>query len=284
MNAPATIAGRLRYVLAAALAGCLAAGCNTGGHTAAPTTSSPPATTQPPPPTTAPGPQTSGTRTVLSPVGLRVHKAPSKSAPVLGSAAEGVALTVLGYTSSDGGWFKVKGATVTGWITALPTLSAPGEFQSYSSSQFAALYPNNWTEAALHPSAAVPPTSAGAKPAATSSVVFHPTSGSGDIVVTAAGSVAQLPQGRAGYSRKSVTQVVACGVTAGLVVFQQSGAPPANSSATSVPQSLTYLAEIRFAVDKQHALGVYADMTDLGATFQIVKALVSSMTFNSPQC
>jgi hypothetical protein len=199
-------------------------------------------------------------------------------------------LTVLGYTSSDGGWFKVKGATVTGWISALPTLSAPGEFQSYSSSQFAALYPASWTESALRAPAAAPTTSAEPHPTSTSapappsSVVFRPTSGPGDIVVTDASSVSLLPHGRAGYGPKSVSPVVACGITAGLVVFQQTGTSPATSTATSVPQPLTYLAEIRFAVDKQHALGLYADMPDLGTTLQTFKAFVASMTFGAPQC
>lgn len=211
----------------------------------------------------------------MSPVGLNVRAAPTSSARVLGAAAQGVALTVLGYTSSDGGWYKVKGATVTGWITAKPTLSAPGQFQSYSSAQFTALYPSTWTE----------PT-----PAAPSSVVFHPASGSGDIVVTTGSSVSKLPHGRAGYSLKSVSQVVVCGITAGLVVFQQSGTPPTTGSATSatsttsVPQSLTYLAEARFAVDKKHALGFYADLPDLGATFQTFEDVLESVTFSAPQC
>lgn len=78
---------------------------------------------------------------MLSPTGLNVRGAPSASGPVVGSAAQGTVLTVLGYTAGGGGWFKVKGATVTGWITAQPSLSAPGEFHTYSSSAFSALYP-----------------------------------------------------------------------------------------------------------------------------------------------
>ena len=117
-----------------------------------------------------------------------------------------------------------------------------------------------------------------------SSVVFRPGLGTGDIVVASAGSVAQLPHGRAGYSRTSVTQLVVCGVTAGLVVFQRAAGSPSASPGTSVPESLSYLAEVRFAVDAQHALGFYADMPDLGPTFDIFKELLASVTFNSPQC
>ena len=206
-------------------------------------------------------------------------------------------LTVLGYTSSGGGWFKVKGATVTGWISAQPTLSAAGDYRFYSSSQFSALYPAAWTESAVSGSTpaettSVPATSAPTQsattalaPAAPSSVVFRAASGAGDIVVTSADNISQLPQGRTGYGRKSVSQLVACGITAGLVVFQQTGTPSSTTSpAASVPESLTYLAEFRFAVDNQHALGLYADMPDLGPTLQIFQWFIASMTFTAPQC
>lgn len=278
-----------RAVAGAVLAAGLVAGCSTGGHSSSPTTPvSAPATTAPATSSTTPGPQTGGLRTVLSPNGLNVRGAPSASAPVLGSAAQGAVLTVLGYSSGEGGWFKVKGATVTGWISAQPTLSAPGEFKTYSSSEFAAMYPADWSEATLG-SATSPTTSAATQDTSTSqapataSVAFRPAVGTGDVVVTSTGSVSQLPQGRPGYGRTSVTQVVVCGVTAGLVVFQRSSAS-ATAPGTSVPQSLAYLAEVRFAVDAQHALGLYADMPDLGRPFDIFKAILASVTFSSPQC
>jgi hypothetical protein len=47
---------------------------------------------------------------------------------------------------------------------------------------------------------------------------------------------------------------------------------------------LSYLIEVRFAIDKQHALGFYADLPDLGVTLQVFKALLSSVTFAAPQC
>ncbi|HMC41320.1 MAG TPA: SH3 domain-containing protein, partial [Acidimicrobiales bacterium] len=229
---------------------------------APPTTAAPgSSTTAPASSTVPPGTQTSGSRTVLSPVGLNVRSAPSRTAAVVGSAAQGAVLTVTGYTAAGGGWFDVKGATVSGWISGQPTLSAPGEFRSFSSSQLSALYPAAWTEA----------------PAA-SSVVFRPAAGEGDIVVSPAGNVEQLPHGRTGYGRSSVSSVVVCGTTAALVVFQRTAA------ATAVPGALAYRAEVRFAVDKQHALGFYADLPDLGPTFQTFKELLASVTFNAPQC
>ncbi|HET7524146.1 MAG TPA: SH3 domain-containing protein, partial [Acidimicrobiales bacterium] len=143
-----------RVVAGTVLMVALIAGCSTGGHPSSPTTQVAPPTTSSPTSSTAPGPQTSGSRTVLNPTGLNVRGAPSVSAPVVGSAAQGTVLTVLGYTASGGGWFKVKGATVTGWITAQPSLSAPGEFHTYSSSAFSALYPADWSESALGPASA----------------------------------------------------------------------------------------------------------------------------------
>ena len=68
--------------------------------------------------TTIPGIQTSGTRTVLSPIGLNVRDQPAATGRVLGVAGQGAALAVIGYTPAGGGWYHVHGATVTGWISA----------------------------------------------------------------------------------------------------------------------------------------------------------------------
>jgi hypothetical protein len=252
----------------------VAAGCSTAGHSSSPTTSGAgTSTTAVASSTTQAGIQTSGPRTVLSPIGMNVRRAPTRTAPVLGTAAQGAVLTVLGYTSSGGGWFNVKGQTVTGWISAQPTLSAPGEFHSFSSAQFSALYPAEWSESALPGS----PASAG--------VVFRSSPGSGDIVATWADSTSHLPEGRAGYGRVSVTAVVTCGTTAGLVVYQQAGVPPTTAApGVSGSGSSPYLAEVRFAVDKQHALAFTADMPDLGPTLQVFREFLASVSYPAPQC
>ncbi|HET6875814.1 MAG TPA: SH3 domain-containing protein [Acidimicrobiales bacterium] len=266
---------RPRHLLAATVTAVgVLSGCTTGGRSSAPTTSSAaPSTSTPVASSTIPGTQTSGPRTVISPIGLNVRRAPSRTAPVLSTAAQGVVLTVLGYTSAGGGWFNVKGQTVTGWISAQPTLSARGEFHSFSAPQFSALYPAEWSESSL-PGSASPP-----------GVVFRPSSGSGDIVATWADTVAHLPEGRTGYGRVSVTTVIACGTTAGLVVFQQSGGSTATTGpGASGPESLAYLAEVRFAVDKQHALGFEADMPDLGQTLDVFKEFLASVSYPAPQC
>lgn len=275
----------------------VAGGCTTSRHTSDTTTSRPAPSTTVPPTTIVPLLQVGGSVTVLSPVGLNVRKSPGTSAPIVGTAAQGVVFKVLGTTSNDGGWLNVKGATVTGWITSQPTLTAPGTFHHYSGSEFSVLYPSTWTESSLAapsstpttsgPTTSVPTGTTSTSVAATaqSGVVFQPASHSSQFTVIAAGSVSQLPHGRAGYSVKSVSSILACGITAGLVVFQKTGAtPPGTSPPASTPASLAYLVEARFAVDKQHALGFYADTPDLGPTFQLFKNLISSVTFNAPQC
>lgn len=290
------VVGRLGRLSALGLAAAVVGGCNLIGHGSSPTTSSPPSSTVPAATTTLPattttlpvsGPQSSGPRTVLSPLGLNVRKAPSKSSPAVGTAAQGVVLTVLRYTSSNGGWLKVKGTTATGWISAQPALSAPGEFRSYGSGAFRALYPATWRVLRLRgtsASASVTPSTPGAARAPTGRVLFRPAAGSGDIVVSAAGAVPQLPDGRVGYGLARSSRVLVCGITAQMLIFRHAGGPPPTSAATSTPESLTYLAQVRFAVNRHRALGLYADLPDLGRTLQIFDEFVAAVTFNAPVC
>jgi len=98
-------------------------------------------------PTPSPTPQLVGTtRTVLSPLGLRIHSAPALgSANVIANAAQGAIFTVLDYQSGGGGWLKVQGRTVTGWIVADPALTATGTFNRYRAANgITALYPQSW--------------------------------------------------------------------------------------------------------------------------------------------
>jgi len=230
--------------------------------------------------TTAPGsqtttqtttPQTTGPRTVLSPIGLNVRAQPAKTAAVLGTAAQGAVLTVLAHTS---GWFQVKGATVTGWISDSPTLSAEGRFGSYLSSagQFGALYPATWN--------------VGVSPPA--SVIFRPSSGGETIVVTTAASVGLLGAGRTGYRASGSEEVVVCGVTSYLNRYVKLAAPPASTApappaavGAAAPQA--NLAQVRITLDPQHALGIDANLTDL-SQLQTVRDFVNSVTFPYPQC
>jgi Bacterial SH3 domain len=253
--------GRRLFLIA--LLAPLVGACTSGGQsshgsssTSAPATSS----------TLAPG-QASTKRTVLSPIGLNVRAQPSKSAQVLGTAAQGTVLTTLGHVDTDGGWYQVRGATVTGWISADPSLSAAGEYRTYSSGLFSALYPATWTTAESPPA----------------SVVFHSDTGPENIVVTEGTSAAKLPQGRNGYGQSGSTQIVVCGVTSDLVTYQQAGSPGTTAGATPAA-SLPYLVEILLTVDAQHALGLYGNLSDLGPQLQTYRAFAASMVFPSKLC
>jgi Bacterial SH3 domain len=236
-----------------------------GGHSAPP---GPSTTTTSAPSSTAPGAQTTGVRTVLSPIGLNVRAQPDKTAKVLGTAAQGVVLTVLGHTDAAGGWYQVKGATVTGWISGDPSLSAAGEFSPYTSAQFSALYPATWSSS----------------PSPFAIVVFRPSTGPDQISATAAPTVAQLPAGRTGYGEVGSSQIVVCGVTSVLVTYQNAQATATTSSNSSVPVSTPYLGEVRIAVDPHHALGFYADLSGLGAPLDVFHSFLYSVTFASTQC
>ena len=53
--------------------------------------------------------------------------------------------TVLEYQSGGGGWFRVQGQTLTGWVVADPSLTAAGTFNRYSAANgVTALYPQTW--------------------------------------------------------------------------------------------------------------------------------------------
>jgi Bacterial SH3 domain len=242
-------------VAGVALAVSLAA-CGSSGHQANPPPPTTTATTVAPTTTTLPGVQSSGARTVLSPIGLNVRAQPAKTAKVLGTAAEGVALTVLGYRAADGGWYEVRGATVTGWISASNTLSAPGTFQPYSSSAlgFASLYPTGWTVKAS-PSAAV----------------FRAPIGGDTITVTAGPTTAQLGRGQAGYALSRSEQVVVCGVTGDLDTY------------TDTTAANRYLAQVLLTLDAKHALAINGSVPG-SAQVQTVLNFANSVTFPFPQC
>jgi Bacterial SH3 domain len=242
-----------------------AAGCGSSGKRAVP----PPPSTNAVTTTTAPaGVQTSGVRTVLSPIGLHVRAGPSLTARVLGSAAQGTVLRVLSHTERSGGWYEVKGATVTGWISGDPSLSATGEFRSYASASFGALYPATWTAA----------------PARPASVAFRSRANPDDFLVTPAAAVTRLPKGRPGYGRLKSEQVVVCGVTSNVVTFQRAASTSATSQTAAAGGAPPYLALVLLTLDAHHALGVYANLSDLGQPLQSFRQFLDSVTFPQREC
>ena len=239
----------------------LAGGCSLMGKSAAPTTTR--ATTTVPPTssststsTTLPVSHVNGPQTVLSPIGLNVRAGPSKSAKVIATAAQGTVFELLAHTNRSGGWYKVHGPSVTGWMSADTGYSAPGRFGTYTASAFTVLFPAGWT------SAGAPKTG----------VVFRPPSSTEEVVITTAPSVAKLPsvnQG-AGVSQTSSEQVVACGVTGHL-----------HSYTTANPDK--YYADATFSLSANEALGLKATLTSL-SQMRTVLDFVNSISFPLPVC
>lgn len=265
-SAPATPGHRVRVrgcgVLVAALI-LSACGSPNGQHATGRTTT--PTSSLPLTSTTV---LASGVRTVLSPLGLNIRVEPAKAATVLRTAAPGAVLTVLAQSEQGGGWFEVKGPTVTGWISSDATLSAPGMFSSYASTQLqvSLLYPDGWTHSDLPPA----------------SVVFRPSSGGDTVVVTTATTVNQLGRGRPGYHQTDDEQVVVCGVTGDLVTFVEAGDPTTTTQAGGVVAE-RYLVQVHLTLDAQHALGIDANLADT-SQLQSYRDLVNSVTFPFPQC
>jgi hypothetical protein len=257
-----------RRLLAGIALVAVVAGCGSSAKHSAP----PPSTTAAPrpTPTTLPAIQTSGPRTVVSPIGLNVRAAPSRSARRVGTAAWGTVLTVLGHTDANGGWYEVRGATRIGWIDGAPTLSARGEFAPYSSGvhMFSALYPPTWTYKESPPS----------------SVVFRSGSGADTIVATTVLADSRLPQGRAGYGESGIKTVVVCGVTSALVTYARASAAPSPPPARAATPVDPYLLQIRLTLDPHHFLGIYGNLSNLGVPLQEFTDFVDSVTFPTKQC
>jgi uncharacterized protein YgiM (DUF1202 family) len=246
-------------VLSVGLAGCgLFNGSSHSARQPPPTVKSTVAPT-----TTIPGVQTSGSRTVLSPTGLHVRATPSLGARVLGTAGRGAILDVLGHTGGAGGWYRVRGATLTGWIKGDPSLSAPGSFRDFTSGlhQFQVLFPMTWTVVESRASA-----------------VFRAPRGAETIVVTTAPSTAKLGPVRAGYHQIRSETLVACGVTGHLDTYAAATAS-AGGRATPAP----YWARIRLALDRAHALGIAAGFHQL-SQLQPVRDFANSISFPFPEC
>ncbi len=214
------------------------------------------------------GPQKTGIRTVLSPLGLNIRSSASTSGTKLAAAAQGAELKVLDYTAANGGWFNVEGATVSGWITADPSLTAQGSFTPYGSSEkgFAVLYPTSWTFAD--------------EP---KDVIFRPQSGTTTVVVRVAASTAALgAAGASGYTQASDDAVVVCGVTGDLIKYDHSGTGSASPIAATAPLQ-SHLAQIRLKLDATHAIALDLNYESGGAVDDFAH-IYDSMTFNVPAC
>ena len=253
----------------AATAAVLLAGC-----AGVPGTSSP---TPTPHPTVAvvttasPTPQLVGTtRTVLSPLGLRVHSAPALvSGNVVGGFSQGRSFSVLAYQSGGGGWFHVQGATLAGWVVADPTLTAAGTFNTYSAADgVTALYPQSWGFQQ--------------EPFGT---LFIPQQGTTESAVLETGASLKSfgAAGLAGYVATSVTPIVVCGYTGTLGYYTKAAAysGPGPSPLPVARQPL--YAEVRLSMDSTHALLIGFNYQN-SSQLDVFAALYNSIAFPFPLC
>ncbi|HEY4869258.1 MAG TPA: SH3 domain-containing protein [Candidatus Dormibacteraeota bacterium] len=261
------IGQRLLLVLSVlGVAGCSASG-TTGGGTASGTSASASST-----PGASATPRLVGSmRTVMTQLGLNMHADAARSTAVVGVLGQGAQVAVLDYHAADGGWFKVQGQTVTGWIVADPTLTAAGTFTSYASNGrgFSVLYPDNWTFAE--------------EP---NDTLFRPQAqGAQTIVVrTAAGLAALGPESPSGYTTSFSNQEIVCGYTGQLLEYQrQSGAASPSPVAGSAATRLAFYADIRLRFDATHAIELamnYNAKSDL----QVFADFYNSISFPYPLC
>jgi hypothetical protein len=221
-------------------------------------------------PTPSPTPQLIGTtRTVLSPLGLRIHSSPALgSTNVVGDAAQGATFTVLDYQSGGGGWLKVQGRSVVGWIVADPTLTAPGTFNVYASANgVAALYPQSW---------GFQQESYG--------VIFLPQAGTQNILLESGATLQAFgPAGLAGYTQSSSGTVVVCGYTGTLNEYAKDAAyTGATPTALPVPRLPLYV-EIRLKFDATHAMIIGFNYSN-SSQLDVFNDMYNSLTFPYPLC
>jgi hypothetical protein len=259
---------RLRSAGCAAGIVALLAACG-----AAPPRTSPTVTGVPSPPaspTPSPTPQLVGTtRTVLSPLGLRIHSNPALgSANVVANAAQGAIFTVLDYQSGGGGWLKVQGRSVTGWIVADPTLTASGTFNRYAAANgIAALYPQSW---------GFQQESYGA--------IFLPQQGMQNMLLETGAALRSFgTPGLPGYTQTTSGSVVVCGYTGTSTEYTKNASyTGATPTALPVPRLPLY-AEIRIKFDATHAMLIGFNYQN-SAQLDVFADLYNSITFPFPLC
>jgi hypothetical protein len=221
--------------------------------------------------TPSPTPQLVGTtRTVLSPLGLRIHSAPVlDSKNVLGGFSQGRTFTVLEYQSGGGGWFRVQGRTLTGWVVADPSLTAAGTFNQYSeASGFTALYPQTW---------GFQQESFGA--------LFVPQQGATQsAVLETRNSLKSFgAMGLPGYTQSSTSAVIVCGYTGTLAYYMKAASyTGATPSPLPVARQPIY-AEVRFTIDSSHAVLIGFNYENSGQ-LDVFSALYNSLAFPFPLC
>lgn len=144
--------------------------------------------------------------TVIAPLGVNFRSAPSASASVVGVIPQGVSLPLLDPKPASGGWWKVQGATQTGWITSDSQYTSTLSFQTFeggSNVPWSVMYPGGWN---FDQENAGP-------------VIFNGPQGA-SITFDTAATTAQLPAAAStGETQSGVTSIEVYGVTASLVRY-----------------------------------------------------------------
>jgi Bacterial SH3 domain len=221
--------------------------------------------------TPSPTPQLVGTtRTVLSPLGLRIHSAPVlDSKNVLGGFSQGRTFTVLEYQSGGGGWFRVQGQTLTGWVVADPSLSAASTFNRYSAANgVTALYPQTW----------------GFQQEPDSTLFVPQQGGTDSALLEMRNSLkSYTAPGLPGYTPSSSASVLVCGYTGTLAYYVKA---VSYTGRTPVPLPVArqpLYAEIRLTIDSTHAMLLGFNYEN-SSQLDVFSALYNSIAFPFPLC
>jgi hypothetical protein len=184
------------------------------------------------------------------------------------NAAQGATFTVLDYQSGGGGWLKVQGRSVTGWIVADPTLTATGAFNRYAAANgIAALYPQSW---------GFQQESYG--------VIFLPQQGTQNMLLETGATLRSFgPSGLPGYTQSTSESIVVCGYTGTLTQYAKNASSTgATPTALPVPRLQLY-AEIRIKFDVAHAMLIGFNY-QTSSQLDVFVDLYNSITFPFQLC
>ena len=166
--------------------------------------------------------------------------------------------------------YRVQGRTVTGWVVADPTLTAPGTFNQFAEANgVTALYPVTW----------------GFQQSG-NFTFFVPQQGTQSIVIESGATLKALgPPGFAGYAQSSTGSVIVCGYTGVLSEYAKE-ATYSGPSPPALPVAVTRLslyAAIRLSFDASHAM-VISFNYQTPSQLDVFGDVYNSIAFPFPLC
>jgi hypothetical protein len=188
---------------------------------------------------------------------------------VIGGFSQGRTFTVLEFQSGGGGWFRVQGRTLAGWVVADPTLTGAGTFNTYAEADgVSALYLQTW---------GFEQESFG--------TLFVPQQGSTEsaVIETATGLKSLGTAGLLGYAASSVTPVVVCGYTGTLGYYAKESAYTGPTPPPLPVARQPLYAEIRLTMDSTHAMLIGFNYQN-SSQLDVFSDLYNSLAFPFPLC